>query len=62
VSPELLNNIGVLRLEVGNIKEAEESFKKAIDVCNQIIQQQNKDNLNRTYAIKITCRFNLGYC
>ena len=32
LSPELLNNIGVLRLEVGNVKEAEESFKKALEM------------------------------
>jgi hypothetical protein len=43
VPPDLFNNIGVLRLEVGKIEEAEESFKKAIRNCDSLLALKNDD-------------------
>lgn len=60
IQPELFLNIGVLRLEVGKEKESVESFEKAIQVCNQILEVNKEDK--RVKAIKITAKFNLGYC
>ena len=59
VSPDLYNNIGVLRLEVGKIKEAQDAFQKAISNCQQLLTIRKDDS--RIKAIMITSRFNLAY-
>ncbi len=59
VPPDLYNNIGVLRLEVGKVAEAEESFKKAIKNCSALLALKKDDF--RIKAIRITSKFNLAY-
>ncbi|CDW71106.1 rna polymerase-associated protein ctr9 homolog [Stylonychia lemnae] len=59
VPPEILLNVGTLRLEVGKILEAFESFSASIKNCQKLIQLKPDDN--RFKAILITAKFNLGY-
>lgn len=63
VPPELLINIGTLRLEVGKHKEAYEAFSQAIENCDKLLEVKKEgfEDHNKLLAIRITARFNLAY-
>jgi len=54
-----LNNIGVLRLDVGKVKEAQDAFEKAIKNSKKL--QKLRPDDTRLRAIEITSKFNLAY-
>lgn len=72
IAPELLNNIGVLRLEASsNIKltnpeESKKKFRKSLDAFSQAITNIDKmtkisDSGEKLKALRLTTLFNIGY-
>mmetsp|Transcript_22137 Transcript_22137/g.21347 ORF Transcript_22137/g.21347 Transcript_22137/m.21347 type:complete len:92 (-) Transcript_22137:1986-2261(-) len=59
VPPELFNNIGVLRLEIGQVEEALEAFKQSLKNSNLLLGLKGEDT--RLKAIKVTSKFNMAY-
>ncbi len=55
---ELLNNIAVEKTQTGKFEEAKEDFKQAL---RHLAEEQKKAATVRTWALKITLNFNLGY-
>lgn len=63
VPPELLINVGTLRLEIGKINEARDAYEQALEVAKKLIDSSTAgtEEHNKLLAITHTARFNLAY-
>jgi len=62
VPPELLVNVGTLRLEIGKVQESMQAYEQAIANCDKLLEShiQGEEHA-KLVAIRLTARFNLAY-
>ena len=63
VPPEILINVGTLRLEIGKINEAREAYEQALESAKKLMEGSTvgTEDHNKLLAITHTARFNMAY-
>ena len=62
VPPELLVNVGTLRLEIGKVQESMQAYEQAIANCDKLLEFHIQgEEHTKLVAIRLTARFNLAY-
>ena len=61
IPPELLNNLGVLKLQENRDEDAMAHFEEGLKNCNTLLEKGNAED-KRLQALRLTMKFNLACC